>query len=552
MKPLSLLRNARRAKEVLAVLVRYGFGEVLRRLDIPPTLLIRQLVSPRDIQLTLPQRIRTICEELGPTSVKFGQVLSTRPDILPEPFIEELKHLRDSVKAVPFAKIQPIIETELGGPLSDLFASFEEIPLAAGSIGQVYRAKLAPTGEAVAVKVQRPDIRDAIEADLEILSWLARQAHQRIEDLRPYDLPTVLETLRKAILIELDFTHEANHLETFAALNPYEPEVFAPRPYRQHCTRHVLVSQLVRGLTPAEATAFAPEVRRQLARNGARSVLHQIITSGFFHADPHGGNLLITPNGHICLLDWGTAGRLTQSMRFFLADLLAAILARDPENVARLAIELDAGRQRLDRHRLEVEISAALLRYPSAEQAAHNVGQMVMELIHIFGTSGIPVARDYTLLAKAIISVEESGKTLDPSFSLANHASPFLRKLALERRNPRLFLRRSRWAIESVIQRLTDLPGDAQRVLRRLEDGQITVQLHTELDDAADRASAAVNRLAMAVILAGCVIGSSLVISSGQGPMFRGFNIIGVTGYLISLFTGIWIVFDMIRHGRHR
>ncbi|HBR94616.1 MAG TPA: ABC transporter, partial [Opitutae bacterium] len=322
MKPFNYLSNAVRAPEIVAILVRWGFEDLLLQLDTPQFLL-KNLVRKKVTHLTAYERVRNACEELGPIFVKFGQILSTRPDRLPEPLVMELKKLRNDVDTQPFETIKPVALKALGRELEEVFAEFDPHPVAAGSLGQVYRAKLISTGAEVAVKIQRSEIHKTISADMEIIGWFAKQVHARIEELRPYNFPSLVREAEKRLEEELDYRNEADNAEIFIALNTEQANVFAPKVYRELTSRRLLVTEWVEGFAPDQIT-LEPEVAERVARMGGESIFHQIVGTGFFHADPHPGNMLITDDQKICFIDWGQAGQITMQMRFHLADMFAA------------------------------------------------------------------------------------------------------------------------------------------------------------------------------------------------------------------------------------
>jgi ubiquinone biosynthesis protein len=266
MKPFNYLANAVRAPEIVAILVRWGFEDLLLQLDTPQFLL-KNLVRKKVTHLTPYERMRNACEELGPIFVKFGQILSTRPDRLPEPLVMELKKLRNDVEAQPFEKIRPVALKALECEIEEIFTDFDERPIAAGSLGQVYRAKLLSTGEEVAVKIQRAEIQKRISADMEIIGWFARQVHARIEELRPYNLPSLVREAETRLAEELDYRTEADNAEIFLALNTQVPNVYAPRVYRDFSSRLVLVTEWVEGSAPDQIT-LKPEEARRIARMG--------------------------------------------------------------------------------------------------------------------------------------------------------------------------------------------------------------------------------------------------------------------------------------------
>lgn len=557
MKTLDLLSNAVRAKEIVTVLVRRGFGDLLSELGLPKSWL-KHLVPPEIQHQSLWERLRHTLEDLGPTFVKFGQVVSSRPDALPEPLILELKQLRSKVRSTPWEAMEPVLMAELKGDFDDIFAEFDKTPVACGSIGQVYRAVLKANGETVAVKVQRPNIRKAIQSDIEIIGWIAKQLHAKIEDVKPYDLPDVVAETGKGIMEELDFTIEANNANLFNLINPFKDEVFAPKVYTEFTTPRLTVCEWVEGLEPGDPS-IDPEVGKKIAAAGGKSVFHQIVISGFFHADPHSGNFLITKDARACFIDWGLAGQLTREMRYFLADLFSAIASNDPEKVVRVATLMAIGKKRVDETKLEKEVGFVLRQYQSKFGQGDAIGNIVIELLFLFGQNGIQLARDYSLLAKAIISIEEVGLTLDPNFDIRLIGKPFLQKLSRERWNPVNILKAQWWDFQNHFRRIRELPGEIQRFFRHLEDGEIKIRMeHTGLDEAGGIFESAVNRLVLAIITAFLLLSSSILVATTTpndptvGQLYGSLpTIIGMFGFKASALFGIWLMYSIVRHGRH-
>lgn len=551
MKPLTFLRDAVRAKEILGTLVAYGFDEIIHGVE-PPVGWLGKIVPAKKTGLTTWQRIRLVCEDLGPTFVKIGQVLSARPDLLPEPLLAELKRLRSQVRPEPFDKIRPHLERELNDTIENVFAHFDPEPRASGSMAQVYYARLRTSQAEVAVKMQRPGIDRSIQADMEILGWLARELHTRLEAVQPYDLPAVADELRRGLVLELNFTREARHAEIFNAGNPYPGEIYAPKPVAELITRKLLIAEWVHGISLDKAV-LEPGAGPKYAQIGARSVFHQIVIQGFFHGDPHTGNMLVAQDGRLCLLDWGLAGQLTRHNRYYLSDLFAAVIERNVEQAARIAMNMHRGYRYVDEQRIEKQIAATLDKYGPA-LAQEDIGKVMFDLLFVLGSNGITVMRDYTILAKAIFSVSQTARSLDASFDLRTVAQPYLRQLALERWNPSTILRQIGWNLQTSLRQMQQLPGDLQRVLRRVENEDLTVNLrHQGFERFEAQATSAINRLVFAIIVGSLIIGSSMVIHSNLPPLVWGsYPIVGVAGYFGSAILGLWIVFDILRHGRHK
>lgn len=546
---LSLIRDVVRAKEIIRILIRYRFDQLLQNTDTPASWLAR-MVPPVREGLPLWERVRRAIEELGPTFIKIGQVLSTRPDILPPGLIEQLEQLRDKISPLPPEVMVPAIELELGATIDEVFSVFDPQPVAAASIGQVYKACLRRSGQWVALKIQKPDLRKPIQTDLEILSWLAWQIHQNLEEMRPYDLPGIIEELRRGITSELDFTIEARNASIFSCLNQFPDQVFAPAVLEQFTTQKLLITEWIDGKS-IDAVDLPDSIRKELALRGGTSFFSQIAITGFFHGDPHPGNLRITDDNRICFLDWGLAGQIGTRMRHNLVDLFAACKARDADKISRIAIRMDESADRVNRARLEKSVTTVLFKYDAELRKMDQLGKVIFELIFVFGSHGIHLSRDYSLLAKAIISIERTATLLDPTFNLARISEPFVGDI-----------RRERWSLKTLsriifgdwrdkLTDLSELPQDLQRVLHKLEDGKLPIILeHRGVERASMTIHHAFSRLSLAVIIAALIIGSSIVINTGVQPLLWGYPAIGLIGYLLSGAIGAYVAFDILRSGR--
>ena len=544
-----LIRDAVRTKEIVTILLRYRFDQILENTDTPAKWLTRIVPSVKE-GLSLWKRIRLAIEELGPTFIKIGQVLSTRPDILPRELIQELEKLRDKITPLPIEKLRPVLEKELGRPVAEVFSEFDEEPTAAGSLAQIYRARMRQSDRLVAVKVQKPGIKAPIKTDLEIMKWLVEQIHENIETFRPFDLPSVLEELKQGLLKELDFSVEARNASVFNSLNQFPEKVFAPEVLETYTTSRVLIFEWIEGAPPDEA-ALGEDERREVARMGGHSFFSQIVMTGFFHGDPHPGNILITPDKRICLLDWGLAGQLTERMRYALMDLFSACSKRDASMVTRVGLRLGRPPRRNQQAQLEKAVTTILFKYDADLKRMENIGSVIFELIFVFGSNGIHVARDYTLLAKAIISIERTSTLLDPAFSLAEVGRPYIRKLNWERWNPHTLKSQILGEWRDKFNHLSELPGDFQRLIHQLEDGTLSLPLeHKGVNRATNTIHHAFSRLSLAVIIGYLIIGSSLVINTGVKPLLWGYPAIGLIGYILSGAIGAYVAFDILRSGR--
>jgi ubiquinone biosynthesis protein len=542
--------QAVRAKEIAAVLARHGFADLLDQLDLPDGVW-RRLAPQMGVHRSTWERIRLSLEELGPAFIKFGQILSMRPDVLPHPLILELRKLQDSVRPIPFSEIRPVLVAELPGELAEIFSEFDETPVASASLAQVYFARLRADGRAVAVKVQRPNSARLVQTDLNFAVWLAGQVHQHSTGLQPYDLPSVVAEVRQTVLQELDFRHEARNQEYFNAVNPY-PGVFAPAVVDELTSERVLVMERVIG-QPVGRQPLAPEQARELAAQGARSLMHQVLIAGFFHADPHSGNVFVAADGRLCFLDWGMAGHLTRRLRYAVADFWLAAVEQDAERIVQIAEGLSSPDSRPDLRVMEKEITLALREELNFTVGRQQLGRAMLKLLFIFGSHGIRLSRDYSLMAKAILAIEEVGRALDPEFDLRTQADPVLRQLASERLGPKALWRHGRDFLRGGFSSLQDLPDQVRRLARRLENNTLTLNLHHDgLDDMEEALQNSANRIALGVIIGSLIIGSSLIVTTHIPPYLFGYPALGIVGYLLSAILGLYVIWDIIRYGRHK
>lgn len=551
MKPFDLFSHAVRAKEIFSVLARHGFSDLLDQLDLPVGIRERLGPTPQS-ERNVWVRIRIVLEDLGPTFVKFGQLMSMRPDALPAPLILELRKLQDHVRPVPFEEIRPILAEELPGELSALFTEFDETPIASASLAQVYAARLRGDARPVAVKVQRPNIARTVQIDLEFATWIGQQLHQRFAGLRPYDLPSAIAEVREGLRRELDFQGEARNQQYFNTLNPYPDRVFAPAVVNELTSERVLVMERVEG-KPVGRAPMTPELGRLLAGFGARSLVHQILVSGFFHADPHAGNVIVTPDGRLCFLDWGLAGHLTRRLRHALADFWLAAVEQDAERIVQIALRLSSSGRRFDQRVMEKEVTLALREELNFAIGRQELGRAMLKLLFIFGQHGVHLSRDYSLMAKAILSIEEIGRLLDPQFDLRVHTEAVLREVYAQRTNPRTVGREIKDFVVNSAQTLRDLPDELHRIMRMLENDDITVNFnHQGLEELDDGMRTSANRLTVAIIIAALVIASAHLMTTHIPPFVFGYPFLGLVGFCLSFLLGLYVVWDIIRHGRHK
>lgn len=552
-------QHVNRYRQILTALARYGFGDLVDRLRIGQYLEIGlQLITRQRREhverLTRAERVRMVLEELGPTFIKLGQVLSTRPDLVPAELLAELEKLQDAVPPFAFAQVRQIVESELRRPLEQAFAHFEQRALAAASIGQVHRARL-PDGEEVVVKVQRPGIRQVIEVDLEILLHLATLLERHVEDARLYQPTKIVEEFARVMEQELDYHAEIAHLERFASQFLKDDTVYVPKVYRDYSTGRVLTMEYVSGVNVADLEALAAHGldRRRIAAHGAELILKQVFVHGFFHADPHPGNVFVLPGEVICYLDFGMVGRLDRQTREDFADLVHAAVERDAAQTTavllRLTERLDDGEPEL--RALERDVAEMIDVHLVSELGRFDLGRLLSQLLQLVRRHQLRIPADLVTMLKALATVERLGVLLDPELDMIAHARPYVRRLKLDRFRPSRVLSELYDSGSELLQLAREVPSGARELLRLAKRGGLRIGLdHRGFEKMLETHEHTANRISFAIVVAALIVGSALVVVSGVPPKWGGVPVIGVAGFLTAGVMGLLLLISIIRHGR--
>jgi ubiquinone biosynthesis protein len=510
----------RRLGPIIRVLARHGFGHVLG-LRVPRVGRVARIPAPRRLVMAL--------QELGPTFVKFGQMLSTRADLLPEAYITELRTLTEQVPPFDTAVARRIVETELKKPIAELFREFADAPVASGSIGQVYHAVLQ-TGEAVVVKVKRPDIEKIMMADLDLLDPLAGLV-ERVEELKAFRPRMIVEEFRRSVRRELDFVSEASFTAKIAEELADNPRVRCPAVYWDLTTSSVLVLERLPGVSlnrKQELAAMAVD-RKQLARDLAEVFLHQFFKSGLFHADPHPGNILVTPEGKIGLVDFGMAGRLDPDLRRALGTSLIALTRRDLDIITDIYLEIGAVSDDTDVERLKSDLSEMLDKYYGIPIHCLDFRRALGDGVRIARTHHVLLPRDFVLLGRSFVTMVMMARELDPEFDLSAVAKPYALSLMADKVSPERLAHSALGHLWYVAQSLHRLPRDLRTLSRKLLGGSLQFTLRvSELDGFIRELDRATNRLAFSVIVSAIVIGSSVLLHAKVNPLMD--DLPGVVG----------------------
>ena len=546
---LHTLSRLNRFKEISFTLIKYGFGDLLARLDLPERIKITR-PAPKSVRQeeSTWKRIRYVLTELGPTFVKFGQLLSLRTDLLPPDLASELSRLQDDVQAEDWEAISTQIEKSLEHPVDEVFAYIDPQPLAAASLAQVHRALLAADKTVVAIKVQRPGIEHVIRNDLDIMAGLARQVHERVEAMALYDLPGLVRELRRLLLRELDFELEARNIRLAQANFQGHDYIRFPRVFSEFSTRKVLIMELVLGTKLRNVSALPEKQRLLLAQNGLRASLKQILEDGFFHADPHPGNIFIMDDGTFTMLDWGMVGRLTPETRLKLISLLEGIVDRDSETVLDILLDFSEHESGVDIDELHRDIMDLLDDYYSLPLAEINIGQLLSSITSLLHQYKIRIKSDLAIMIKAMVTSEGSARLLYPQLDVVAEARPFVRRIALGKYSPRFIQRQIRKGFANALQMQKDLPRQANHILKKLEDDQLSIRFeHKNLEGMRLTLDRIANRLTLGIITGCMIIGSSMIITTGVHPLLFGYPALGLIGYLLAACVGFWLVIDILR-----
>ena len=550
-------RHLNRYQRILRVLFKYGFNDLVDRLHIDQYLesglqMINRKPREQIARLSRPERLRLVFEELGPTFIKLGQLLSTRPDLIPAEYLDELARLQDEVPPFSLAEVHAIFREELGRSPDEVFHYFDAEPLAAASIGQVHRARL-DSGAEVVVKVQRPDIENVIAVDLEILAHLAGLMEQYLEEVQGHRPTAIVQEFARSLSREIDFAVELANVQRFARQFKNNAAIHVPLVYPELSTPRVLVMEYVLGIK----ASMAGQLREQgydlplIAERGATLVMEQIFVHGFFHADPHPGNLFILPDNVVCFIDFGQMGRLSRKDREDFTDLVLDLVAGDERTVVEGVLKVTVQLGEVDRESLARDLGGLVDLYLYRPLGELEAGRILQDLLDLVTRHKLTFKPAFYQMMKALSTVEGVGLMLDPKLELIRLARPFMRRIRLERMRPARLAEEIARTGSGYLQLLRELPEELRTILRQLRGGRMRLEFEhrglQSLGAALDRVS---NRIAFAIVLAALIVGSSLIVLSDIPPHWHDIPVIGLLGFLVAGIMGFWLLLSIIRHGR--
>lgn len=522
-RPRLLAREVRRTRDILRVFARHGLGDLVAHLRLPA----RWRAEPQHVAeagagdaQARALRVRLALEELGPTFIKFGQALSIRSDLLPATLIAELTRLQDDAPPLPPGTAEAVLEQELGQPIASLFRTFDPVPIGSASIAQVHRATLV-SGETVAVKVRRPGIADVIEGDLAILQALAASAERHWADAELFVPSELVRQFARSIRREQDFTREARVVERFAANFAGSQTLVVPRVHWSHTCAAVLTLDFLDGVkvSDLEGLRLQGSDPALVARRGADAILQQVLQDGLFHADPHPGNILVQPGSVICLLDFGIVGHLPRASRDRLARLVAAVGQRDIPRVVRLVLMLSEPLVEPDVRELEQDAADLVDTYAGARLQDLSMARVWADIADVVGRHRLKLPADLMLLVKTLVTMEGVGTRLDPAFRMIEYATPYVRRVLVERWSPARAVTRAEREARDLVDALRTVPADAHDILARARSGRLS--LHVRQDDLVPlvaQLDVASRRLAVALVLSALIVATAMAWAAGLRP----------------------------------
>jgi ubiquinone biosynthesis protein len=537
-----------RLKDMAIIMARFGFGDIIQRLDLPVKHLMHSISPETDTDTDVYQRIRMVIEELGPTFVKLGQILSMRPDILPVPMIRELTKLQDAVGTISFDEVKQVLEQEFDTPLEKLFRSFDPKPLAAASLSQVHKAIHPTLNRVVAVKVRRPGIVKTVETDLSILEVLAEKIHNNMESMQVYDLPGIVAANRRTLLKEMDFSREGRYIQIAKSKIETNSDIVIPDVFTEYNTPKVLVTAFIKGTKITSHMDLPVEERKALAVSGMQSAVLQILEHGFYHADPHPGNMVITVDKRLCLMDWGMVGRLTPEERNDLLFFIRAAVDKDSRKLAQMVLSITTARKSVNARQLEKDLMEIMDVYLSLPLKQIRVGSLLEDLVGVLKSHALRLPADMSIVIKALITVEGTARMLYPELDVISEAKPHVRRLVSRQYSKGYIWQRLRNNVSAMWGLQQHLPQTVSTILKKIEHDNVTIGFdHKNLNPLQKALESSFNRLTLGIVLGAMIMGSSMIITTGVGPLLFGYPALGMAGYLISAVIGLWLIITIIR-----
>ncbi len=550
------ISDIQRLREIIEILIKHGYGHYIRVLNLDDYLpfgdKIFKKIEP-EAEMPTPARLRIILEELGPTFVKFGQLLSLRTDVVPPGVAVELEKLQASVQPLDFQEIEQVIEEELETGWEEIFQKINRKPVGSASLAQAHCARLKD-GRGVIVKVQRPGIEENIDRDIELMRFFASLMEKYMENTRRYQPGALVEEFASSIKRELNFVNEAISIRHFKNNFKNIPGVKIPAVYWEHTSHRLLVLEEIEGETLASYFSGEKELPSPpglLARRGAKVIMKQIFDDGFFHGDPHPGNIMITPSGELAFIDFGIVGRLDEDLMDEFTGFLLAVKERDSGEAFKIMVRLgllEPGKRSNQIRRHLLQLMDKYFEVPFGQIKTRDIFGDLNEFLTKFDIKFPP---EFYMLLKSVITVESVAVKLDPDFEISEVATPYLVRLVKKYRGIESFKKIIPEVFFDFIRFGRDLPADLSGLFRKINNDNLGVEFkHRGLDSLIVEMGRSSNRLSLAMVLAALIIGSSILASTGTGPLVFGYPVLGLSGFLIAAFFGVLLVISIFRSKR--
>jgi len=543
--------NLKRMKQIVAVLIKQGFDYFIKELNLKCYIPFKERIKlgrTKEEKKSAPVRLRLALEELGPTFVKFGQLLSTRPDIIPKDFIEELNKLQDNVPPLSYKEVEEQIKKELGKPINKIFLYFNKKPIASASIGQVHEAKLK-NGKKVAVKVQRPNIEKIIDKDLEILTFFAEIIDKHMPKLKIYNPKGLVEEFKRTIKKELNYEIEANNISRFYQNFKDSKTVVVPKVYQKYSTKKVLTMSFIEGTKISELWKIKEKWldKKTIAKNGVNAFFKQILIDGFFHADPHPGNIFVLKNNVIAFLDFGMMGHVDRELMQKLTNLFTAFVDKNVDKIVEELTNLSLVDDEIDLESFKSDISDIIEEYYGLPLKEIEIGKIINQIISVGRKYNITLPRNLVLLVKALTTIEGIGVQLDPDFNIVEASKPFVKKIARKKMSLTCLF-------ESFIENLCKtkdsmiiLPQKINNLLSKLQSGNLKIKIEQEeFEELKSKIDDSSNKISISLITAAIIISSTIILQIDRGPSLLGISVFALIGFLVAAFLVAWLLFSII------
>jgi ubiquinone biosynthesis protein len=550
--------HIRRYRQIAEVLTKHGLGYLIGIMGLERFLAFHQELlgdATGNVALTPPQHIRVAFEELGTTFIKLGQLLSTRHDLLPPEYIAEFVKLQDSAPPIPSETAQEIIESELGQPISKLFADFAPEPLAAASIGQAHTALLRD-GQEVVIKVRRPGVVDQVEEDLEILRNLASAASRRWEFAKRYDILGLVQEFAMTLRGELDYIREGQNAERFSENFADDPSVRIPRVYWETTTSRVLTLERIRGVKASDLSGLdhCGIDRPALAKRGTQAILKMVFEHGFFHGDPHPGNFFVEPDGRFGLIDFGMVGAVDEKTQDYLANLILALTKQDYDRLVQTLMELDVTKQRVDRFELRRDLEHLIKPYYGMPLGKIRLAPLIYDVFATMRRHHLHLPSNLALLVKTIIIAEGIGTHLDPDFHLTEVIEPYADKLVMRLFSPSRVVRKLSQAGMDVARLGVEIPQQLRGILGEIERGGFEIGMKPgALEPLINRLERLANRIVLGMIASAFIVGLAVLLSVYRPPGWeRWAGRMFAIGFFFAMVLGVYLAWSILRPNRSK